>query len=309
MNTPLKTKIGILGFDYKNFNQFQTRVASDGFFTSNLGDNIQTIASRLLLKSIGVNESDIITINRDSISSYKGAPVNLVTNGVLFKWFFPLPANIRPIFIGVCVAEYIIKDNVDYFIQHQPVGCRDAYTDSLFKKHGVMSYISGCVTLTLPKREKKPENGKVIIVYGDKAGAFPSRALQEIPREYLSRIEFKYQRCPHFNAPLSDQQVIHNERYAEHLLNYYKENADLIITPLHHAAAPCIAMNIPTILCREKRDERFSFLETITDIYYPDSFHAINWSARPIDIEIIKSNFTKLLKEKIFHQDELGRIK
>lgn len=301
MNNQPKEKIGVLGFDYENFHQFKRRVDENGFFTSNLGDNIQTVATKLLLKKIGINDEKIVTINRDSISSYNGEKIKLITNGVLYKWFFPLPENIIPIFIGVCISESIIKENIDCFMKYQPIGCRDSYTDSLFKKNGIQSYVSGCITLTLPKRENSPDNGKVVIVYGDRAGEFPAQALGTIPQELLRNLDFKYQRCPHFNAPLSKQQISDNERYAEYLLDYYRENASLIVTPLHHAAAPCIAMNIPVILCRESRDERFSFLEKITEIYYADRFHLINWKAKSIDIESIKNSYEEDLKNRIFN--------
>lgn len=292
-------KFGVITFSYENYKNIRRQVSEQGCFSANLGDNMQSIASRLLLNRLGVPDQDIISVDRDTLASYNGPPVSLIMNGVFESWCFPTPAQVRPIFIGLCVKEKTVIQFKDYFSRFQPIGCRDTHTQQLFEKHGIAAFVTGCLTLTIPKRVQPENPGKVFVVYGSGAGAFPSSVLRQMPKDIMDRLEFVYQRIPVFKFPVDSQGCHEAETYARTLLAQYATKADLIVTPLHHAAAPAIGLGIPVIICREKMDPRFTYLSELTRIYTPESFDEIDWNPSPVDIEPVRRNLESLVSKSI----------
>lgn len=296
---PVPVKIGVPMFGYQHFDHCQRQVEKSGFFTANLGDNMQSIAIRKLLKRCGVADERVVSVNRDTLASYNGEPLAMIMNGVFPESSFPIPAQVTPIFIGLCVREPTIERFRDFFIQHQPIGCRDITTQQLFEKYGVQAYVTGCLTLSLPNRSVNDRQKKVFIVYGGGSGNFPSQVLRHIPHDYLDNVEFIYHRLPLFDFPLDDTACHQVEAYSSSLLRRYAAHGKMIITPLHHVAAPCMAMGIPVIICRDEMDGRFSFLQTLTPIYTPDQFAQIDWHPQAVDTSSIRSNMQNLLRHAI----------
>lgn len=296
-------KIGVPVFGYQNFDVFRQHVASRGFFTANLGDNMQSIAIRLLLERIGVPAEDVVSVNRDDLANYSGPPVALIMNGVFLDWSFPPPPQVKPLFVGFNAPEVTIARFRDYFAAHQPIGCRDTATAEVFAKHGIEAYVTGCLTLTIPARNEPPVAGKVLLVYGGAyntgVGDFPAAALKTMPSSHYDRMEYVFQRLPLASHPLTEQCCLQVERYARDLLDHYSRHASLVITPLHHAATPCMALGIPVVICRNAMDPRFSFLSEITSVYTPPTFDRIDWNPPAVDIEPIRRGLTQLVREKI----------
>lgn len=296
-------KIGVPVFGYQNFEVFQQHVSSHGFFTANLGDNMQSIAIRLLLDKIGVPREDVISVNRDDLVNYSGPPVALIMNGVFLDWSFPPPPQVKPLFIGFNAPEATIIRFRDYFVAHQPIGCRDRATAELFAKYDVDAFVTGCLTLTIPARTATPEAGKVLVVYGgvynSGVGDFPAAALKTMPSSYYDRMAYVFQRKPLVGHPITLQDCLQVERYANALLEHYARHASLVITPLHHAATPCMALGIPVIICRHAMDPRFSFLSEITRVYTPQTFDQIDWSPAAVDVEPIRRKLTQLVQAQI----------
>jgi hypothetical protein len=301
-------KIGVLSFGYDGFHSFSENLRTKGFYTVNAGDNIQSIAVRMLLKSIGVEEDSIVYVNRDALTSYSGPPIALVMNAVFFESSFPIPNQITPIFIGFNTSEDVIIKFSDYFIHHEPIGCRDSDTADVFRRNGIKAHVTGCLTLTMPTRASAPdtEEGKILVVCGGSGnigigntgvGSFPARIFKYIPYIYLTKLEIVYHRVPVFEHPLSENRQNEIDSYAYGLLKYYEDNAIIVITPLHHAATPCIAMGIPVILCRNFVDSRFSFLSNIIPIYTDLEIESVNWNPRPVNIVALRNklifDFTK----------------
>lgn len=296
-------KIGVLVFGYQKFDAMGKYIKDHGFFTANVGDNMQSLAIRMLLSRIGIKETDIISINRDELKEYSGPPVALVMNGVFYEWCFPLPSQIKPIFIGFHATESTILKNKKFFYENQPIGCRDRATADIFIRHGIAANVTGCLTLTVPRRERLPSKGKVLVVYGGGsqtiAGDFPAGVLQGMPAKYFNNLEFIYQRLPMFKHPLNEEHRMAIERYTASLLQYYAKNANLIITSLHHAAAPCIALGIPVIICRHAMDPRFSFLSEIIKVHTPDDFKHIDWNPVVANIEHIRKDLEELFSKSV----------
>ena len=87
------------------------------------------------------------------------------------------------------------------------------------------------------------------------------------------------------------------ERHAAHLLRTYRRSAALVITPLHHAATPCIASGVPVVIARATDDPRFSFLRELTPVYLPEDFARINWAPRPVDIAPVRDKLVEHVRQ------------
>ncbi len=216
-------------------------------------------------------------------------------NAVFFQQSFPLPTSVRPIFIGFRADADVIRRNTAFFKFHEPIGCRDTATTERMNGLGIDALTTGCATLALPRRAEEPERGRLLIVYGTE---FPSSVLQHIPRTLAERCDLIYHRLPVNEFPVSPRTQLLAEAYERSLLDRYFMTASLVLTSLHHVAAPCMAMGIPVIVCRASKDDRFSFLEKLTPIYTPDEFATINWKPLPVDLSLVRDSIFRLLKER-----------
>jgi hypothetical protein len=127
----------VLKYSYNKTSSFQVELTNNGFYTVNLGDYLQSIAVAGALNAFGVQESQIISIDRDSMSSYDCDPVYLIMNAVFYPDHFPLPENIKPIYFGfIYHPSNILPWNTssEYWAtlsQLNPskaIGCRDQAT-------------------------------------------------------------------------------------------------------------------------------------------------------------------------------------
>src|SRR4030095_12382108 len=167
-------KYGVLTFSYNNVTSFRDALEKSGFYSVNLGDYMQTLATRNLYRALGIADGDIIDIDRDSLSSYGGDKVVLLMNAVFFRWSFPIPQNIVPVFVGFRTDARTASNHLDFFRRHQPVGCRDVETTDLFRAHRIEAFTSGCLTMTFQDRPQQPAKPKVFVIFGSGDGAFPA---------------------------------------------------------------------------------------------------------------------------------------
>jgi len=138
--------------------------------------------------------------------------------------------------------------NLRYLIDHSPVGTRDLGTLELLQRHGVPSYFSACLTLTL----ERPQDA----VRGDYVCA------NDVDPEILRAIRSRTRR-PVRRATNIDRLTFgfgRRMRKAEKLLRLYA-GAACVVTSRLHCALPCIAMGTPVLLIMGKKDDyRFSGL-------------------------------------------------
>mgnify|MGYP005847598041 CR=1 FL=1 len=292
-------KCGVLTFGYDDASLFRDSLERKGYYSINLGDNAQSIAIKHAYRQLGFSEDLFVSINRDTLSRYRGDLAYLIMNGVFGPPSFPLPPNIIPIFVGFNADESVIRQHADLFRRHQPIGCRDDATTALMQSLGIRAETTGCLTLTLPKRNVAPAEPKLLIVYGTMKGRLPGSVLRFIPPELADTAEFIFHRLPMTNFPPSEQQRADAEKYEQALLDYFRNEATLVLTPLHHVASPCMAMGIPVIVCRRKLDPRFSFLQKLVPIYLPKQFKQIDWAPKAPDLTSIRDNLLSWTKEKI----------
>ncbi len=282
-------KLGAISFSYAAFHTFKDSIARSGHSTINLGDLAQTIAAHRLFTRLGYSDSAITRIDRDTLADYKGEHVALLMNAVFRPECFPIPEAIAPIFMGFTARPETIASQIDYLKLHQPIGCRDSATAERLRSFGVEAFASGCVTLTLPPRRAHGPKLHPFIVYGIGPGELPKGLLSRMPASILDAAEFVFHRLAVFEIPLPAKTQYQLERYEEHLMHRLSYEASLVVTPLHHVAAPCMAMGIPVILCRREPDEpfhldRFSFLRDIVRLHTPETFDQIDWSPQPISV-------------------------
>ena len=263
----------------------------------NIGDCIQNIAVRNLYKQMGISDNELVKINRDDIPNYSAEQVILPMQG----WFgnvhgvFPLdiPDNITPVYIGLhinsgnnCRDIFIQKNLAAKMKAFEPIGCRDRNTADFLESLGVKTYFSGCLTLTFPKRENEPENGKIFIV------DLAPKALENLPDFILEQADYSITHRYKFkNYPVSYKEAMEFESKAEEILERYKNEAKLVITSRIHSAMPCIAMGIPVIYIHKgnhEKDTRLDVIKGIIPAYTPEQIDIIDWSPKAPDIEAFK---------------------
>jgi tetratricopeptide (TPR) repeat protein len=276
-------KIGILRFDYQGFAAFHQELEAKGSYSINLGDAAQSIAVKQALQAISIHDSDVVHLGRDGVANYAGPPAIAIMNAVLYPHCFPLSTHVRPLYFGLHASRSCLRAQLEHLKTREPIGCRDVDTAAFLLKHGVRAFISGCLTLALPPRPFVPADGKVLLVYGQKAGAFPAASLKHMPQDLLDRIVLVDHRLPVWQWPLDAAAMAHVEQIEAGKLRRYAEEAALVVTPLHHVAAPCMAMGIPVVLVREAMDARFSLLKRLLPVYLPDAFDRIDWRPAPFD--------------------------
>ena len=228
------------------------KYASLMYSTSNIGDNFQTIAAEQHLPVVNKK------VNRDNLNQvverYKFV---LIMNG----WYTHIPENwppsesIIPVFIGFHITEsyhvqklLLSDESISYYKRNEPIGCRDKKTAELLSNRGVQTYYSKCLTLTFPKREYEPQNGKVFLVDVED---IPIPKNLEQGSISLTHI------VPRF---ISDENKM---LIAKQILDKYENEAALVITSRIHCAIPCIAFGIPVIFFGDPDDYRVSILKDI----------------------------------------------
>ena len=239
-------------------------------FGVNLGDYVQTIATKNIIQSI-LPDTNFVFWDRDNLMHYNKQKAYTIMQGWFSHSDTYLPNNnILPIFIGTHITttkrnEFInlVKHNPGYF-DNITFGCRDTSTLKFLNNIGQKCYLSRCLTLTFPKRQIKNTQNKVFIV------DISNEYLQYIPSKLLQNAEFVNQRTVDTDKQ-SDFYINSEEQYlykTQNLLNRYRDHASLVITSALHCASPCITMGIPTILIDfEDKNDRFGSLQGIHKIY------------------------------------------
>tara|TARA_B110000467_G_C18333970_1_gene495788 strand:- start:393 stop:1247 length:855 start_codon:yes stop_codon:yes gene_type:complete len=228
--------------------------------TSNIGDDIQTLAAINFLNKKGVK--DFSLINRESLDNYDGEPINVIMNG----WFlhaskrFPPSSKINPIFLSFHVQKDcldLVKNNKFYFKKHEPIGCRDQATVDLFIKHGIDAYFTGCLTLFFDPVNNN--DGKKYLVDVNSSCTY-------IPDININLELFDDFEIVEHDTFLSNQKIDITDRLelAQSFLNKYS-SADLVVTTRLHCALPCRSLNTDCIFMhkRYESDPRFKGLQGV----------------------------------------------
>ena len=160
----------------------------------NLGDYIQSVAQEQFLPKVDT------LVEREKLSDFcfyvgNEKKTKVIMNGwfMLHPESFPPSPDIIPLFISfhitpVIEKSFFTRQTIDYLKKYQPIGARDKNTMRLLLRHGIKSYFSNCLTLTLGKtfsRASSPTNIIFVDPYYVVAG---SRQSLYNPIEYVKGI-------------------------------------------------------------------------------------------------------------------------
>lgn len=222
--------------------------------TDNVGDDILTYSAKRFLPHI-----DYI-IDRENLDTFfpnEKEFVSVIMNGwYLFNKFnWPPSPYIKPKFIGIHFSDndlYGIKDEYldhvgkEYLSHYAPVGCRDNSSLAKMRERGIISYFSGCLTLTLSKFDHVEKNNKVILV--DVPEIVKGKIYSELNEQNVECIS-------HF-IPREKRGIDWEIRLkqVEDILKKY-QGAKFVVTTRLHCALPCLALGTPVLfLYKESQD-------------------------------------------------------
>lgn len=277
----------------------------------NVGDYIQILAIENLYKEMGINTCDIVRIRMQELKSYKGEklllPINLIMYGDNFfeGADMTISEDIVPVFLGVRFFHYYFSEKTkQYLKKFGPIGCRDESVLKKMQELDIPAYLGGCLTITLPKRKKEPQEKKVYLV--DVPKILYSYLPEWIKKNMVETTSVYF---------MSKEKLLHGKSikdFVEAKYKEYYENASLVITSRLHVASPCLAAGIPVILTRESINDRFAWLDKFIKIYTPKEFSSIEWENGVIDLDtekhqIIDWNVT-VLKSKYEQYSAMEKI-
>ncbi len=262
----------------------------------NIGDNIQSIAIRSLYKNMGIQDDQIVEINKYSLNDYEGPYLLLPMSNFCAldtPGMFPLSQKIIPVYISFHLANKEVPEcYVAHFKKYEPIGCRDRYTLENMRAHGIEAYLSGCITATLSKRSN---NKRHRIFFVDT----PDSLEPYIPDEIKDKVEYLSHVDHYKNIPLLEEELADIQTTAENRLELYREEAALVVTSRLHCASPCIAMGIPTIMVHNLYHYTFMAVDRFVPVYVKDNFSEIDWNPKSVNYEEIKKKIYQLFIDRI----------
>jgi tetratricopeptide (TPR) repeat protein len=236
--------------------------------TTNLGDDVQSLAALNLTGKVRA------FIDRDRLDE-AGPSGKMVLNG----WWghhrsFPIATrdlsiawpprpDLDPLLLSlhldpVRAALYLTREGIAYFKRHEPIGCRDRWTEGLLQRGGIRAYFSGCLTLTLPPYEG-PRTNRALLV------DLPDRVVPHISHAIARHCSLRRKVMTH-DIVRSTLDPVRRLNAANFVLQHYARSAFVVTTRLH-VALPCVAMGTPVLfLPRDARDHRFDGLSGLVNM-------------------------------------------
>ncbi len=273
--------------------------------TENIGDDIQSYSAIKFLPHIDYY------IEREKLDLFvpsKKEKVVTLMNG----WFlhskknaFPSP-YIYPIYVSTHVSsyksqgiktEYFTNDFVKYLNNYGPIGCRDTNTQNILSKYNVDNYLSGCLTLTLDKRNVKEEK-KICLVDVDKKIVNKVKDLFGKEYKVITRTHTLDKKI---NSKLSWDERFKN---VESLLDDY-QSSKYVITSRLHCALPCLAMGVNVMLIY---DENKKYTKDRLSDYAKILNHTSTNEFLDNAAEIIKKGFKNSKEYKKIRNELLNKV-
>ncbi len=294
---------------------FYQKMIRNNIRKANIGDPIQSIAVKNLYREMGIPEEDIIPVPRYDMAEYDGEECVCIVNccssyedweGLYDSKFMPPSPGIHAIPMSLHIHRNIPEDELKFYKKCGGVGCRDISTVNYLQSLGVEAYLSGCLTLTLPRRSDETA-GKADKVYfvdvsSDVTEIMP-RELREEGIELSNIATFT-------NLDNSNRFSVENtyelHRMAEERVVLLRDTARLVVTSRLHIACPCAAMGIPVILAKNHFGERFGFIDRIIPTYTPEHYEEINWNPSPAEFEEEKAKIKRMFFDRV--RAEASRI-
>ena len=262
-------------------------------FHINFGDHLQNIVIKDLYKRMGIPDDEVYVLNFNEISTYDGEylilPINQAISHSLCTF---ISSKIIPVLLGISRDTTAITESEENYLRsYSPVGCRDQAIFDYLTDKNIDCYLNGCLTVTLERREKQPDNGKVYVIEA------PQYAIDAMPEDLKKKAVYSENTFyGTYNELLAECNL---EEYVRNRYQDIKENASVVITSRMHVASPCVGMGIPVILVRNSIDYRFSWIDKYIPVYTADNVTEINWYPTPIDIEKIRNMLLDYAADRI----------
>jgi hypothetical protein len=172
----------------------------------------------------------------------------------------------------------------------EPIGCRDEYTMTQLRQHGIKAYLNGCITVCMPlitsRDSQEKKRNKIFLVDVE----------PELEPYIPDEINNNAIRVSHLlPGSLSHDPI----QEAERILELYRQEARLVITSRLHAASPCMAMGIPVILAKNEFSSRYTWIDRFIPFYNQSQYSHINWNPRPVELESHKEKVLRLVISRI----------
>ncbi len=205
-------------------------------------------------------------------------------------WFMEKPENwppsdkIEPLFLSfhlnpTAEKKMLSQEGINYLKTHQPIGCRDYYTQKCLSSHGIKTYYSACLSLCLNRENFVSKFTKREGIYvisplerlNPKSEAvekrFLKKTIQQIKRpnkrrkfqvamERLEKFLQKQSENIYHSSQLiqtrNQNKPMHVEKAKIQLKNIAK--AKLVITSRIHSALPAVAFGTPVLFLSDGLD-------------------------------------------------------
>ena len=272
----------------------------------NLGDPIQSYAVKNLYREMGIPEEDIIPVPRYDLSDYKGEECVCVVNSAsnyeelaYDSHFMPPSDKVHAIPMSLHLHRELSDAELAYYKACGGVGCRDMYTVEYLRGMGVDAYLSGCLTLTLPRRDEETAKRADKVYFLD----VPSDVMKIMPQE-LKEKGIVLSNILRFENPGNSNRISLEDTYEEHRkgeerVALLRDTARLVITSKLHIASPCLAMGIPVILAKHHFGDRFGFIDRLIPTYTPEHYGEIDWNPQPVDFEKDKEKIKQVFFDRV----------
>lgn len=264
-----------------------------------IGDDIQLLAIENLYRYMGINYDEVIRIPFHDLNDYDGEYVILPISFPLYGYHSEVKITqfsdkIIPVFLALStLTDFYEEAERVYLRRFEPVGCRDSYTMEAMRKNGIAAYLNCCMTATFPKRSEKIAGDTIYCI------DVTDSLIPFIPETIAQSAKF----TSHTFYPDELKNVRGGaEGKARKLLEEYRQHAKLIITSRLHAALPCVAMGIPTILAKDKISFRFSGMNSLLHVYTLNEYADIDWNPKNKDYEEIKLQMLENAAKRISEQ-------
>ena len=207
----------------------------------NIGDAVQSMLIHDMYREHGIDKAEYLSVGHTG--GYKGQrlflPMNAchVYGGEHDAYKFMPSKDIDYLYLGFHLHGNLrsfgrrVRLKSDY-----PIGCRDVPTRDFLRGLGYNAYFSGCISMTLPRRE----DGDYRLVY-----VIDDDAKKGLP--FCDPVDLRVMTslCLEDGMPWEKAEEKARER-----LNLLRDTAKLVLTSRLHVYLPCVAMGIPVIFTR-----------------------------------------------------------
>ena len=206
------------------------------YSSMNIGDEIQSIAAARFLPRIDHY------VPREQVDSFRAERRTKLIMNAWWMWrpkHFPPSPDIDPLLLSVHLRKgahdrLVTGKAKNYLVEHGPVGCRDQRTLELLSEHGIPGYLSGCLTLTLPRDPGVVRRDYVLAV------DCPAEVVAELRRRTRRPV---YPLTRILSVAFTAKQRLDVARLFLRLF----QSAHLVVSPCLHVTLPSLALGTPVL--------------------------------------------------------------